>query len=151
MHDQRLFYASDILPNGDVFVAGGEYSNGLHDRTNTGEIYNPITNTWTSIANFPLSEIGDAPSEVLANGQVLVGSIQGPATYTYNAATNEWSPAANKLNDDSSSEETWVKLPGGSILSYQYHRKHRFEHKPGPTVLTHGEQVGLRRYGPRST
>jgi Kelch motif len=118
MLDQRLFYASDVLPSGDVFVAGGEYSNGLHDRTNTGEIYDPTTNTWTSIPNFPLSEIGDAPSEVLPNGQVLVGSIQGPATYTYNVATNAWSQAANKLNDDSSSEETWVKLPGGSILSY---------------------------------
>jgi Kelch motif len=120
MHDQRLFFASDVLPDGDVFVAGGEYSNGSTkaNRTNTGEIYNPTTNTWTSISNFPLSEIGDAPSEVLQNGQILVGSIQTPETYNYNPATNQWSQAASKLNDDTSSEETWVKLPGGSILSY---------------------------------
>ena len=40
MHNSRQFYASDVLPDGDVFVAGGEYSNGAisPNRTNTGEI-----------------------------------------------------------------------------------------------------------------
>jgi hypothetical protein len=118
MHDQRLYYASDILPDGEPFVAGGEYSNGSKKETNTGEIYNPITNTWKPIKNFPQSKLGDGPSEVLPDGQVLVGYIGGPETYSYNPATNRWSLAATKLNDDSSSEETWVKLPGGSILSY---------------------------------
>jgi hypothetical protein len=123
MHTPRRFYASDLLPSGDLFVAGGEDTNagdtnGERVEANSGELYNPNTNTWTSIATFPRSKLGDAPSEVLPDGQVLAGFIRGPQTYAYNTTTNQWSQSATKLDGDSSAEETWVKLPDGSILSY---------------------------------
>jgi hypothetical protein len=85
---------------------------------NSGEIYDQTTRIWNPIPNFPQSKLGDAPSEVLPDGQALVGYIDGAQTYAYNVATNKWSPPASKLDHDSSSEETWVKLPDGSILSY---------------------------------
>ena len=43
MHDTRLYYSSDVLTNGRVFVAGGEYGTGK----STAEVYDPLTDTWT--------------------------------------------------------------------------------------------------------
>src|SRR5580658_9610923 len=43
MHDSRLYYSSDVLTNGRMFVAGAEYGTG----GGSGEIYDPLLNTWT--------------------------------------------------------------------------------------------------------
>ena len=120
MHIGRLAYASNILPDGRVFVMGGEYSgpNNALNLTNTGEIYDPVANTWTNIPNFPEPVYGDVSSEVLPDGQVLAGYKLGPQTYLYDPATDSWSATGTKLHNDPSREETWVKLPDNSILSY---------------------------------
>ena len=123
---QRKDFGSDVLPNGNVFVLGGEESgpSGAKNWTNTGEIYNPVSNSWTSITPFPETKGGDLPTEVLPNGTVGAGYINGPQTFAYDPVTNSWSGALKKLDGDQSSEETWVKLPGdgtngtGGILSY---------------------------------
>ncbi len=117
---ERLYFTSDVLTDGRVFVVGGEYSGptGAQNLTNTGEIYNPVTNVWTAIPNFPQSSFGDDPSEMLPDGRVLTGYIFGPQTYIYNPTTNSWSTGATKLSNDRSDEETFVKLPDDSILSY---------------------------------
>src|SRR5262249_7986076 len=52
------------------------------------------------------------------NGDVLAGYLSGPQTYIYHPATNTWTATGNKLTNDNSDEETWVKLPDGSVLSY---------------------------------
>jgi uncharacterized repeat protein (TIGR01451 family) len=116
----RLFYTSDVLPDGRVLVLGGEYSDPNTDNTedNTGEIYDPVKNTWTSIASFPQSTFGDGPSEVLADGTVLAGWNSGSETYIYNPTNNSWSSGPSLLHGDTSGEEGWVKLPDGSILTY---------------------------------
>jgi hypothetical protein len=125
MSKPRLFFGSNILPNGKVMVLGGEYTGpnttpATVTDDNTGEIYDPTTNTWSPMATFPQSQFGDDPTEVLPDGRVLGGYISGSATYFYNPTTNSWAPnVALKLNlDNSSDEESWVKLPDGSILSY---------------------------------
>ncbi len=117
---QRLFYTSDVLTDGRVLVLGGEYSDANTDQndTNTGEIYDPVSNSWSSIANFPEGKLGDAPSEVLNNGTVLVGSPNDSNTYIYNPANNIWTQGPSLINGDTSSEEGWVKLADGSILTY---------------------------------
>ena len=51
MKNTRLYYASAVLSDGRVFVAGGEYSDAGGD-TNTAEIFDPLVNKWTSIAVF---------------------------------------------------------------------------------------------------
>jgi hypothetical protein len=115
----RLYYGSNVLPDGRVFVVGGEYTtSNTAVWTNTGEIYNPLTNTWSSIANFPQSQFGDDPTQLLPDGRVLAGYINGGQTYLYNPSTNSWSATGSKQRSDPSDEETWVKLPDNSILSY---------------------------------
>jgi hypothetical protein len=120
MHTARIAFASNVLPDGRVLVVGGEYSgpNNAGNRTNTGESYDPIANTWMNIPNFPQPKFGDDPSEGLPNGEVLGGFIGGPQTYLYDPARDVWSSTGFKLGDDQSAEETWMKLPDGSILSY---------------------------------
>ncbi|MBV9820825.1 MAG: hypothetical protein JO144_01170, partial [Actinobacteria bacterium] len=117
MNIQRLYFGSAVLPDARVFVVGGEYSSdGGFSRT--GEIYDPVANTWTRTANFPQTMFGDDPTEVLPDGRVLAGYVVGPQTYIYDPAADTWTPTGTKLNNDQSDEETWVKLPDNSILTY---------------------------------
>jgi hypothetical protein len=119
---QRLYFGSNVLndAHGRVFVVGGEYSGSslTNNWTNTGEIYDPVTNTWSAIPNFPQSQFGDDPTKVLPNGRVFAGYLGGPQTYIYNPVSNSWSATGTKLNGDRSDEETWVKLNDNSILTY---------------------------------
>ena len=122
---QRLFYTSDVLKDGRFYIAGGEYTGPVNPdlsvnvtEDNTAEIYDPVANTWHYVASFPESKLGDAPSEVMPNGEVYVGSPFSSHTYFYNPTTNTWRNGPDLLNGDTSSEEGWVKLPDGSILSY---------------------------------
>jgi hypothetical protein len=117
---QRLYTATNVLQDGRVYELGGEYSgpNGTANWTNTAEIYNPVTNTWTPAANHPNATYGDVPSMLLSDGRVLTGSLNTAACFIYNPTTNTWTPAGTKLNNDRSVEETWVKLRDDSVLSY---------------------------------
>lgn len=116
----RLYYSSDVLPSGNVLILGGEYTgpNSALTETNTGEIYDPVAKKWTKIAPFPQQNFGDAPTEVLADGTVLAGSQSNSQTYLYHPGSNTWTSTGDRQYEDSSSEESWVKLPDGSILSY---------------------------------
>ena len=74
---QRQYMATNILTDGRMMVLGGEYSgsSGTANWTNTGEIYNPVTNTWTSItAPSGWTHIGDAQSVVLSDGTFMLGN-----------------------------------------------------------------------------
>ncbi|MGH8317803.1 MAG: hypothetical protein ACREUL_07470 [Steroidobacteraceae bacterium] len=54
----RLYFTSDVLQNGNLWVMGGEYTGPFED-ANWGpqaEIYNPLTNTWTEAASDPPQE-----------------------------------------------------------------------------------------------
>jgi hypothetical protein len=117
MRFSRLYMASNVLTDGRVLVVGGEYSS-AGSETRTGEIYDPIANSWADIANFSQSTFGDAPSAMLPDGTVLGAWQSGPQTYIYDPSTNTWTPTGSKLHNDKSSEETFVKLPDDSILTY---------------------------------
>jgi hypothetical protein len=116
----RLAFPSNVLPNGKVFVAGGEYSgpSTTQNFTNAAELYDPVADAWTPLPPHPEARFGDDPTVVLPNGKILVGSLLTPNTYLFDPATNTWSFAATKLRGDRSDEETWTLLPDGSVLSY---------------------------------
>jgi hypothetical protein len=116
----RLYFASHILPSGQLWVLGGEYSGNTltANWTNTGEIYDPIANSWSPIAHHPESQFGDDPSMLLEHGQILAGSLGTRNTYIYDIASNTWGAAIPKYYVDRSDEETWVKLQDGRVLTY---------------------------------
>ncbi len=117
---ERLYYGSNVMQDGDLFIVGGEYIGGSSTASdsNTGDIYDPATNSWSTITPFPKSNYGDDPTMLLADGDILAGYLLGPQTYLYNIASNTWTETGNKNNNDRSDEENWVDLPDDSVLSY---------------------------------
>jgi hypothetical protein len=111
MHDTRFYFASQVLKDGRVFVAGGEYGSG----GSKAETYNPLTDTWTMAPN--LNRLfADANSEILNDGRVLVGTLDGSGANTaiFNPVTNTWANGPTCQN--SHDESAWVKLRDNSIL-----------------------------------
>ena len=135
MPDVRQMFASDVLPDGRVFVAGGEY--GWLGSGHRAAIYDPANNFWTPVvvpANWLQTNLtvtnavgglvnggfSDAPSIVLQDGSVLIIPIY-PATnnvaFIYNPQANTWATTPPALAANSLNESGLNKLPDGSILA----------------------------------
>lgn len=118
MNYTRLYYSSQVLRDGRVLVAGGEYGTG----TNAAEVYDPLANTWTITPPPPPGQVRfhDSISDTLPNGDVLVAPVT-PAVYggtdIYSVVSNLWFPGPILVNDYYEDEASWVKLPDGSILT----------------------------------
>jgi hypothetical protein len=61
---------------------------------------------------------GDDPSMLLPGSQILAGDLISRNTYLYNLATDAWVPSGNKVYNDPSDEEGWVKQADGTVLTY---------------------------------
>lgn len=118
MHDTRLYFSTQILKDGRIYAAGGEFGTGGA----TAEIYDPQANTWTMLPS-PVLTTGDAlldaSSEILPSGKILqaiVSSQVNPSKETtiYDPIANTYTagPVCHGSND----EAAWVKLPDNSIL-----------------------------------
>jgi hypothetical protein len=113
-----LFFASAVLPDGRVVIAGGEYNNTTQAETNKAAIFNPATSSWTSI-NPPsgVTQIGDASSVVLPNGTLMIGPCCFQSTaYLLNASNLTWTLTGSG-KADSNTEEGWTMLPNGKVLT----------------------------------
>ena len=117
-----LYFGSAVLPDGRLVVEGGEYNadSGKSCKavwTTKGAAYDPVSNTWTSIAP-PTGwrNIGDAWGGVLANGTYLQTSCCIKAQALLDATTLTWTPTgAGKF--DVPDEESIVMIPGGNLLT----------------------------------
>src|SRR5450755_3114546 len=84
-------FASSVLADGRVVIVGGEYNFGTFTLTNLGAIYDPVSNTWTSLpppAGWDF--IGDSPSVVLPDGKFLVGNKLDKRLAALDPATLTW-------------------------------------------------------------
>jgi len=111
MIDTRLFFSSQVLKDGRVYVAGGEYGTGLQK----AEVYDPVANTWTA-APSPGVNISDANSEILEDGRVMQALVAGTlkGNQIYNPATNTFTAGPSCIGIHN--ESAWMKLPDNSIL-----------------------------------
>ena len=125
-------FASAVLADGRVVVVGGEYTEVIcpsgasppcfaFDLTNLGAIYDPQSNTWTMLPP-PQSPhfqcIGDAPSTVLADGRLIIGSKLYQDLAALDPRTLTWSLiSATGKTDTMNSEEGWTLLPDGSFFT----------------------------------
>jgi hypothetical protein len=105
------------LPDGRVLVVGGR--DGATNETNTTEIFNPATLTWTAAASMSIPRYG-ATTVPLPDGRILVagGRIDaGNGTATaeiYNPATGTWSGTGSMVAARYNSGS--APLPDGRIL-----------------------------------
>jgi len=114
-----LYFASSVLPNGQVVVMGGEYNNGGSVWTTLGAVYNPATNKWTSITSPPgWTTVGDAQSIILPNGKMMMANCctSQEAILTLSGTTATWANTGTGKSDWND-EEGWTMLPGGKILT----------------------------------
>ena len=139
MTSSRQYFASGVLRDGRVFAIGGELSDAGAD-TPKAEIYDPVTERWSTIAKPAQFDFvrGDASSCVLASGKVLLGGAtpdavqQSGGVATWSTQTAVWDPSAgdgsawtetgldgfgNQTKVSPAEEETWVLLPDGSVLA----------------------------------
>ena len=91
----RNSHTATLLPNGKVLVVGGiQYSGPFGTLTNTTELYDPLTNSWSAGPPLTLG-VGLSHSAVLlGNGKVLVtaGLLAYPDC-TYRATSELYDPA----------------------------------------------------------
>jgi|GEM_PF-6032464 len=111
MDSSRTFYTSEVLQDGRVFVAGGEYGSG----GNEGATYNPLTDLWSSELDFG-QRISDAISEIRGDGSVIIGPVNGDQRNTILWFSNNTFTAGPRTNR-STNEATWIKLEDNSILT----------------------------------
>jgi hypothetical protein len=113
-----LYYASAVLPNGEVVMNGGEYNLGNNQvETNLGAIYNPVTNKWRKLAApTGWSQIGDGQSVVLSNGDYMLGNCCTSKQAILDVSTLTWTITGTG-KADANSEEGWTLLPDGTVLT----------------------------------
>jgi len=122
-----LYFASAVLPDGRMIVEGGEYIGENAVWSNQGAIYNPATNSWKSVAPPPgWANIGDAASEVLANGTFMLQQscntcLTNPDLVVdqalLNAKTMKWTVIPGTGKNDPNDEEGWTLEPNGQVLT----------------------------------
>jgi hypothetical protein len=158
MYYSRLYFASAVLPDGRIFVAGGEYGSG----SSTAEIFDPVHLSWTIVSppadllnSRKQEKFSDAPSKILPDGNILVSpntpSLFG-GTLLYNPALNTWVQGPQLLRGRSQVEASWALLSDGSILTVDpdSHTSERFIPELGlwvdagevPTDLYYRTEIG---------
>jgi hypothetical protein len=117
---QPYAFASAVLADGRLVVAGGEYNFDSFSFTNLSAIYDPLANTWQMITptKSKLKFIGDSPSAVLPDGRYAVGEKFKKTVYTLDPKTLTWTELKSKGKHDFNAEEGWTLMPDGSILTY---------------------------------
>jgi hypothetical protein len=113
-----LYFASAVLPDGRVIIEGGEYDNSQNPvESKRGAMYDPLADQWMDLSPpLDLQEIGDASGMVLADGRFMLGDCCSFSQLLLDPRTGAWS-ATGAGKADANSEESWVMLPDGRILT----------------------------------
>ncbi len=113
-----LYYASAVLADGRVVILGGEYNFGSPSDTNMAAIYDPVADTWTTLAGPPgWASIGDASCTVLPDGTFLLANQFGSNAALLDPATLTWTTRSFKGKSDPNAEEGWTLLQNGNLLT----------------------------------
>jgi len=113
-----LYFASAVLPSGQVIIMGGEYDGCNQVLTTKGAMYSPRLNKW-SVMPAPVgwATIGDASGVVLPNGRFMLANCctKDEALLTKLSPATWTATGAGKA--DENDEEGWTLLPNGHLLA----------------------------------
>jgi hypothetical protein len=125
-----------VLADGRVLFVGGEYNQNQYSLpfapsglTNMSAVYDPVTDSWMMIAPPPgVAYIGDVPSVVLPDGNVIFGSKLGRDMWRLDPINLTWTsvPATGKADDFA--EEGWTLLPDGTLFTIDVGNPRHAEH-----------------------
>ena len=144
MNDTRIYYASQVLKDGRIFVAGGEHGTG----NTRAETYDPVLDTWTA-APPSGQNFRDANSEILPDGRVLLAPVFpsiSNGTILFNPTTNTWTPGP--ITHGNQDETSWVKLPDNSILTIDIGSTYAERYIPASNAWVADATVPVALYDP---
>jgi hypothetical protein len=113
-----LYFASQVLIDGRVYVQGGEYNLGSAVWSTEGAVYDPVQNKWTTI-NPPSgwTQMGDCGSITLPSGNVMVQDAVNSNIALLNVPGLTWTSPYTSGKADGNDEEGWTLLPNGNVLT----------------------------------
>lgn len=127
-----VFAAQAVLADGRVIIEGGEFTGVYEDftLTNQGAIYDPVNDSWTSVAPprffvdlypprraFAPHPIGDASSVVLPDGTFMIQDKMSRQAALLDLDTMTWTETGTATKHDLNDEEGWTLLPNGKVLT----------------------------------
>lgn len=116
---QPLYFASYVLGNGKVVIAGGEYEFDQFAFSNQVAAYDPLADKWTALKPPKgWKWIGDSPGAVLPDGRFLLGEKFFKRVAALDPKTLKWTDLVSKNKNDWNAEEGWTLMPDGTILTY---------------------------------
>lgn len=119
-------YAAQVLADGRVIIAGGEYnldctSLGDNGMSNMAAVYDPNKDSWTQVRPLKDFVIGDSPSIVLADTTLLVGGQDASAgTADLMAKLDPTKMAWTRVSPKTTAstlEVGWTLLPDGKVFT----------------------------------
>ena len=138
----RFNHTATLLANGKVLVTGGCTVSACTTLAASSELYNPTTNSWSTVGNMNLPRYGHTAT-LLNTGKVLaVGGYGVPVSDTvelFDPSTGKWSYAKNLTVDLYGHTATLlssgkVLVTGGSTGRYAYNSA--FLHDPTANAWT---------------
>lgn len=121
MQSTRTNHTATLLSNGKVLLAGGQTDNNGGDGSDTAELFDPTTQTFTAIGSQMASPRGGHAAVLLNDGTVLLmGGFNNSSTplktaEVFDPATNTFT-ALGALMTSPRSEFTATLLPDGKVL-----------------------------------
>ena len=130
-----------VLADGRIIIEGGEYSNYEYDflLTNQGAIYDPVSNTWTSVppplffndpypprAVFAPHPIGDSQNIVLPDGTFMLADKMSHQAALLDLKSLTWTETGTATKSDLNDEEGWTLLPDGKVLTVDCYTDYHF-------------------------
>jgi hypothetical protein len=105
-----------VLSDGKVLLIGG-YLYEMGPPTDSAEIYDPVTGSWTAIANMPA--LGASTATLLRDGRVLVVGAAVADGGGFEAVAHLYDPATGSWNAEPAELDTFASaalLPDGTVL-----------------------------------
>jgi len=115
-----LYFAQQVLANGNAIMNGGEYNVCNGDWTNKGAMFDNATNTWTSVSPpTGWTSIGDAESIVLPSGTYMLADCcddpSEQALASISGTTVNWT-TSQACSDTCLSNAGFTALPDGDVF-----------------------------------
>ena len=114
MSTAREGHTATLLPNGKVLVAGGHIDNTTNTNTSSAELFDPVSNTWSSAGTMSAAREGHTAT-LLPNGKVLVAGGADATADLYDPVGNTWSPGGSMST--ARAAHTATLLPNGKVLT----------------------------------